>query len=166
MTGLTRNIEKGHVWVPAESLSTSTPLSAWSAGQTHFEEPAFRAHVWSCSQEACARTHRHTHRKGKRKSDRDEEKSIIIKLPANTDKLSAIPLKTYSFQYTDIYPLQSVSCLSNVRWQKYTHVSVSACCLPPSLGLIPTWCSHVSPKSSTSCPLMPVKHFQWTVSNG
>lgn len=104
------------------------------------------AHAWSCPQEA------HTHRKGKRKAEWERwREGIITELPANTDKLSAVSLKKLSSQYTSIHASQSVSCFCNVRRQKYKHVFVSACVLPPSPGPIPTWCCHVSTKSSMSC---------------
>ena len=109
MTGLTRNIEKGHVWVPVMFNRHSLYLYP-SVCLVCRTDQLWRA----CFPSSClilpsgsvrTHTHRHTQRKGKRKSERDEEKSIIIKLPANTDKRSAIPLETHSFQYTNIHTL-------------------------------------------------------------
>lgn len=46
--------------------------------------------------------------------ERVEEQGIIIKLPAHTDKLSAVPLKKHSFQSTNIHLLESVGCFASL----------------------------------------------------
>lgn len=92
--------------------------------------------------------------RGKKKRERQREagwrEDVITELRENPDKLSALE-KALSNKRKRPCFFGRRGFPWNVRRPKYKHVFVSACCLPPLLGPIPTWCSHVGAKSAPSC---------------
>lgn len=129
--------------------------------------PAFQAHAQSCPQEAQGHTNTHTgeEEQGLGCGGWERQREKHNHRATSTDKVNAV-LTTHSHlnvtvsdlflwrHGTNIYT-SICSCNTQRHTHKHTHtgsgVCMSACCVLPSLGPIPTWCSHVKNHVLSSC---------------